>query len=96
MLTGALLFKHSDYDITKFNTKEILEMKKHIMTESLGMDASAMLVIPDLKMEILAGSEYIKAAAGAAIGWVVKSICEFIFGFLKKKWTGLKGSLNES
>jgi hypothetical protein len=96
MLSFALVFQYSDYDIATLNKKEIAELKNSKHAESLGMDASAMLMIPDLKMEVVAGSEYIKAVAGAAIGWVVKSICEFLFALLKRGWVGLKGSLNES
>lgn len=50
-------------------------------------------VAPPMAMvqeDSLLKNEYTRGAIGAALGWVVKGICEFMLGLLKKGWSSLR------
>jgi hypothetical protein len=91
MIVFAAVFYSIDYNITTVINKK--EIEEQIFAKELSkrfqVGSEMMIQIPQEKIEVISNNEYVKGAIGAAIGWVVKSICEFIFGLLKKGWSVL-------
>jgi hypothetical protein len=89
MMVFAVIFYNTEYLLTTPPSQSIgPDSMTDLKSAPLGGNAFIFLQVKE--------NEYIKGGIGAAIGWVVKSVCEFLFALLKKGCVRLKGNLNES
>jgi hypothetical protein len=80
MIIFAVIFYNIEYLLTSPVPKPIGPGSiSDLKSAPLGGDHFAFLQVKE--------NEYIKTGIGAAIGYVVKEICAFIFGLIKKIWT---------
>jgi len=86
MVFFAAVFYSTDYNISTITNQKEIEEKvfEKELSKRFQVGSEFMIQIPKEKFEVVPNNEYVKGAIGAAIGWVIKGICDFIFGILKK------------
>lgn len=97
MIFFAGIFYSTDYNISTITNQKEIEEKIFAkeLSKRFQVGSEFMIQIPTAKIDVIPNNEYVKGGIGAAIGWVVKGICDFLWGTAKKlyrkiSWIGQK------